>query len=61
VDVQTGKSLVPIFFEDNFLTLMPGERRFIKINTYLVSNGLETKPLLIYWKGLNVKETSNLF
>lgn len=61
VDIQAVKSLVPIFFEDNFITLMPGERKFIKINTSMVSDGLETKPLLLYWKGLNVKETSNMF
>jgi len=61
VDIQTGEGLVPIYFEDNFLTIMPGERKFFKINTSQVSTGLGNKPLSLYWEGLNVEKANKLF
>jgi mannosylglycoprotein endo-beta-mannosidase len=60
-DTDTGMNLVPVFYEDNYITLMPGEKRYLKADLSSVPGLTGTKPLTLYWKGFNVIEASKFF
>jgi hypothetical protein len=60
-DPRTGESVLPAIFEDNYLTLMPGETRFIKADLSLAPFEIVDGPLAVVWYGLNVNESSKLF
>jgi mannosylglycoprotein endo-beta-mannosidase len=60
-DIETGQNIVPVIYEDNYLTLMPGERKFIRIDISSVPTDLSSKPLALYWDGLNLKEKLKVF
>ena len=60
-DPRTGESVLPALFEDNYLTLMPGETKFIKADLSLAPFEIVDGSLAVVWYGLNVNESSKLF
>jgi hypothetical protein len=60
-DIETGKNLVPVIYEDNYLTLMPGEKRFLKIDIASVPTTISSKTLAVYWDGLNLTKQLKVF
>ena len=48
-DPETGKTILPVFSEENFLTLLPGEKRRIRLDC-------SAKKASLWLKGFNVKE-----
>jgi hypothetical protein len=60
-DMESGNNLTPVIYEDNYLTLMPGEKRFLKIDISSVPVTTSSNPLVMYWEGLNLKEKSKVF
>ena len=57
IDPDTGEAVTPLFFEDNYLTLMPGERSYIRADISMVPSGYTSKPLAVEFKGFNVERT----
>lgn len=55
IDNQTGSTILPVIWSDNYISLLPGEKRELKafINNKYLKN---TEPVLIL-KGYNLKET----
>jgi exo-1,4-beta-D-glucosaminidase len=45
VDQQTGKPILPIFWDDNYVTLLPGEERTYRAKYFLRNSGGE-KPVI---------------
>lgn len=60
-DVMTGNELLPVYYEDNYFTLMPGEKKFIRADIGAVSSQTENKPLTVKWYGYNVAPASAIF
>ena len=60
-DPLTGETLSPVIYEENYFTLMPGEKKFIRADVSSVSHQVWDKPLTIYWSGFNVPEKSMMF
>lgn len=52
-DVNTGKRILPVFYDNNYISVVPGTNRTIMIDCPGVSKG---KPFGISIKGWNVKE-----
>ena len=48
-DPDTGKTILPVFSEDNFLTLLPGEKRRVRLDC-------RADKAALWLKGFNVKE-----
>ena len=46
---ETGKTILPVFSEDNFLTLLPGEKRRVRLDC-------RADKAALWLKGFNVKE-----
>jgi len=60
-DVTTGDELIPVYYEDNYVTLMPGEKKFIRADITAVSDLTTNKPLVVKWYGYNVNPSSTIF
>jgi len=54
VDKNTGKSILPVFFNDNYISILPGETKIIsaKIN----KRDLDGKSPEYKYSGINVEE-----
>lgn len=61
VDPVTGETISPVIYEDNYFSLMPGEKKFIRADVSSVSDKVWDKPLTLYWNGYNVPEKSIMF
>jgi exo-1,4-beta-D-glucosaminidase len=53
IDEQSGRSVLPIFWEDNYISLLPGETKTISGRFSIADTGGE-KPLFIL-SGWNLK------
>jgi hypothetical protein len=60
-DPLTGETLSPVIYEDNYFSLMPGEKKFLRADVSSISEKAGDKPLTLYWKGFNVPEKSIMF
>jgi len=58
INEQGGDLLLPVYFSDNYITLLPGERREISIDTSLLPESSKTTSLLLITEGYNVKPIS---
>jgi hypothetical protein len=59
---ENGKELaLPVYFGDNYITLLPGESREISVDCNLLPENIKTKPLLLETEGWNVKNQSVIF
>jgi exo-1,4-beta-D-glucosaminidase len=50
---KDGESVLPIFWEDNYFSLLPGEKR--KIRGYFYKEELEGKTPLLKISGWNIE------
>lgn len=50
-----GEMLTPVFFDDNYLVLSPGEKRTIQIDMTGVSAEERNTPLLLQLDGFNLQ------
>jgi hypothetical protein len=60
-NVVTDEVLAPVFFEDNYITLMPGEKRFVRADLSVIPSDIREMPLVLHWKGFNIPEKSRTF
>jgi hypothetical protein len=59
---ENGKELaLPVYFGDNYITLLPGESREISVDCNLLPENIKRKPLLLETEGWNVKNQSVIF
>jgi exo-1,4-beta-D-glucosaminidase len=52
-DKATGETIVPVFWDDNYISLMPGEKR--TISAKLQKQHIQNKEFTYSIKGLNTK------
>ncbi len=53
VDSATGQSVLPVFWDDNYVSLAPGEKRVIK--GWVSSEGIDPEKLKVVIKGQNLE------
>ena len=58
IDANNGKLVLPVFFSDNYFTLLPGEKREISVDCTLLPESMPIKTLLLEMDGWNVKTNS---
>ncbi len=49
-DPRTGETILPVFSDRNFLTLLPGEKRLVRLDC-------AAEEAALWIRGFNVKET----
>jgi hypothetical protein len=55
-DQKTGQQILPVYMDDNYLTLFPGERKFIEIDLYNLNPEAGSKTLSFELNGWNLKK-----
>jgi mannosylglycoprotein endo-beta-mannosidase len=58
VDQKSGELLLPLFLSDNYFSLLPGEKKEIKIDTSLLPEPVKSKSMLLVTEGWNVAAIS---
>jgi len=53
LDAETGHFIAPVYLDDNYFSLLPGEKRTIK--GYCYNSDLKGKSLKLKISGLNVR------
>jgi mannosylglycoprotein endo-beta-mannosidase len=59
VDEKSGELVLPIFPDDNYFTLLPGEKKEIKIDTSFLPESVKQNSVLVA-EGWNVGAISRL-
>jgi hypothetical protein len=59
--VETGALLTPAIYEDNYINVMPGEKKFIRVDISSVSDMGRDKSLALVWDGFNVADGIRVF
>lgn len=57
-DRETGERVLPTFFSENYFTLLPGERKEIRIDLSLLPAAARAKSLVLETSGWNVETNS---
>lgn len=58
VDEKSGELVLPVFMSDNYLTLLPGEKKKITIDRSLLPESVKAKSLLLVAEGWNAMPKS---
>ena len=53
LDAETGHFIAPVYLDDNYFSLLPGEKRTIK--GYCYNSDLKGKSLKLKVSGLNLR------
>lgn len=56
-----GEVVAPAGFEDNYITLMPGEKKFIKADLSVLGREARDEPLILQLSGFNVADKKVVF
>ena len=54
-DEKSGELALPVFFSDNYITLMPGESREISVDLTQLPESEKSKSLNLEMEGWNIK------
>ena len=57
VTAATGELVSPVFFDDNYIVLLPGEKRSITVDINSLAPAQKNTPLMLEFKGLNLPAT----
>ncbi|HUW93620.1 MAG TPA: glycoside hydrolase family 2 TIM barrel-domain containing protein [Bacteroidales bacterium] len=57
ITAATGELASPVFFDDNYIVLLPGEKRSITVDINSLPPAQKNTPLLIEFKGANLPST----
>lgn len=57
VTASTGAIVSPVFFDDNYIVLLPGEKRSITVDINSLSPEQKNTPLMLEFKGVNLPAT----
>lgn len=58
IDSGTGERLLPVFLSENYFTLLPGERKQIRIDLSLLPAAVRAKSMTLETSGWNVEPNS---
>ncbi|MBL7965742.1 MAG: hypothetical protein JNK09_02015 [Prolixibacteraceae bacterium] len=58
VDEKSGELVLPVFMSDNYITLLPGEKKKITIDRSLLPESVKAKSLLLVAEGWNAMPKS---
>ena len=53
MDEKSGELVLPVFLSDNYFTLLPGEKKEIKVDTTLLPEPVKQKSILLVAEGWN--------
>jgi hypothetical protein len=56
VRAKDGEVVNPVFFEDNYIVLLPGEKKSIIVDTSFLHGDNQNTPLLLKLEGVNLPE-----
>jgi hypothetical protein len=56
VDAKSGELVLPVYFSDNYITLLPGENREIGVDMGLLPKNIDPKSVTMGIEGWNVKK-----
>jgi hypothetical protein len=56
VDAKSSELVLPVYFSDNYITLLPGENREIGVDMSLLPKNIDPKSVTMGIEGLNVKK-----
>lgn len=51
-----GKMVTPVFFDDNYIVLLPGEKKSITVDVNLLGSDDRNTPLMLHLEGVNLPE-----
>jgi len=51
-----GKMVTPVFFDDNYIVLLPGEKKSITVDVNLLESDDRNTPLMLHLEGVNLPE-----
>ena len=51
-----GEQILPVYPDDNYFTIFPGERKIIDIDLYNLNIELSSTPLVFQIEGWNLKK-----
>lgn len=51
-----GEIVTPVFFDDNYIVLLPGERKSIIVDTSMLTEENKSTPLVLQLEGINLPE-----
>ncbi len=51
-----GKMVTPVFFDDNYIVLLPGEKKSITVDVNLLESNDRNTPLMLHLEGVNLPE-----
>ncbi len=54
VRVSDGEMVTPVFFDDNYIVLMPGERRSVQVDVTKLKQEDQKTPLMLHLEGVNL-------
>lgn len=57
-DEKRNELALPVFFSDNYFTLLPGESREISIDLYLLAEKHKPEDIHLSWSGWNIKDNT---
>ena len=50
-----GEMITPVFFDDNYIVLLPGEKKSIQVDVTGVNDEERNTPLLLHLEGFNLQ------
>lgn len=54
VKALDGEMVTPVFFDDNYIVLLPGERKSVQIDATMLKQEDRNTPLLLHLEGINL-------
>ena len=55
IRASDGVMLAPVFFDDNYIVLLPGEKKTVQVDVTSVSSDERNTPLLLHLEGFNLQ------
>ncbi len=54
VRASDGEMVTPVFFDDNYIVLLPGEKRSVQIDVTMLKQEDRNTPLMLHLEGVNL-------
>jgi mannosylglycoprotein endo-beta-mannosidase len=54
VRASDGEIVTPVFFDDNYIVLLPGEKKSLIVDTSMLTEENRSTPLVLYLEGVNL-------
>jgi hypothetical protein len=54
IRTSDGEMVTPVFFDDNYIVILPGEKKSITIDINSLRQDDKNTPLMLYFEGVNL-------